>query len=288
MVLKGNLLFNGDFETGTTEGWEQEPFGKVCESNLIASDDAKYRGNYGGKIIANKDSASAYFAYNKVCSFEEYEAYLFIMYANKKADGFMTGILYGLDEKGNLIWDYGVGYNNEKDTWRAYNILLRQFGESTHFKIGLYDYIQNQGEFDYIDEVKLLPVRSIKSVTLAENRWFNDVTSNKTWYSVLGCIGRCKLVSIVKTSDVAGTDPTLDIDIYVHTFWMRAVYIRIQHNQIAGAGQDIIEVELPEASYISIDYTLGGTNPKFDIDHLLRIYPLADAGYSVGSSGTAL
>ena len=119
MGKKGNLLYNGDFETGTTEGWVGGAFGKLFEFDFYASDEAKYRGSYGGLMVAQCDFADGYLAYNKTCSFEEYEAYLFIMYANSVSGYYMTGRLYGLDDKGNLIEDFMLGYNTENNKWRG-------------------------------------------------------------------------------------------------------------------------------------------------------------------------
>ena len=109
MGMKGNLLLNGDFERGDTEGWVTGAFGKVFDFDFSASSEAKYRGNYGGLLYAPVDFADGYLAYNKTCSFEEYEAYLMIMYVNMVSGIYTNGVLYGLDDKGNLIKDFIIG-----------------------------------------------------------------------------------------------------------------------------------------------------------------------------------
>ena len=77
MALKGNLLYNGDFETGDTQGWNSNPFGLSDEHDFFASCPAAYRGNYGGTLFAGEDYAYLYLMYEKMFSFEEYEAYLY-------------------------------------------------------------------------------------------------------------------------------------------------------------------------------------------------------------------
>jgi len=273
MALKGNLLYNGDFETGTTEGWVTGAFGKVFEFDFSADAEAKYRGNYGGLLYAPVDWADGYLAYNKTCSFEEYEAYLMIMYV-KIVSGFYTaGKLYGLDDKGNLIEDFYLGYNAETGIWRRYIALLRGFRDITHFQIGLYAWCGSTGDKIYIDEAKLIPLRSIKGHEIAEYRYFNDVTANKTWYSVIGCVGRCKLRSIVRTSDVKGTSPTLDVELSLSLLDNTSTYYTLQHTQFTSAGFEEKTIDLPEVSIITVKYTLGGTDPSFDIYHHLRIEP---------------
>ena len=79
MVLKGNLLYNGDFERGSIDGWELAPYGLTSECQFTVSQDAKLRGNYGGYIKTTQTYGDAYIAYDKICSFEEYEGFLFIL-----------------------------------------------------------------------------------------------------------------------------------------------------------------------------------------------------------------
>jgi len=273
MALKGNLLYNGDFEAGDTQGWVNGAFGKLGECAFEASADAKYRGNYGGLLTAQSDFDESYIAYNKTCSFEEYEGYLFIMYL-KMIDGvYSVPKLYGLDDKGNLIDDFYLGFNNEKNIWRKAVALLRGFEDITHFQIGLWYYAFSAGDKLYFDEAKLIPLRSIKGHELAEYRYFDNVTANKTWYSVIGCIGKCKLRSIVRTADVSGTDPTLDVKLTISLFDNTSTTYTLQHTQFTGASVEEKTIDLPEVCVIKIEYTLGGTDPSFDIYHHLRIEP---------------
>ena len=273
MALKGNILYNGDFETGTTEGWVTGAFGKPFEYDFSVSSDAKYRGNYGGMLVAQEDLALGYLAYNKTASFEEYEAYLFIMYVNMLSGFYTQARLFGLDDKGNLIDDFILGYNTDTNEWRKFVILLRGFADITHFQIGMFAYGNTAGDKIYIDEAKLIPLRSVKGHTIAEYRRFDNLTANKTWYSCIGCIGKCKFRSIVKTQDVSGTSPTLDISIQISLLEITSSYYVLNHKQFTGEDFEEVSIDLPEASVITVKYTLGGTDPSFDIQHHLRIEP---------------
>jgi len=273
MALKGNLLYNGDFETGTTEEWETGAYGKPFDYTFSASPVAKYRGEYGGLLEAPVGLGEGYLSYDKVCSFEEYEGYLFIMYV-KMVSGYVSmGALYGLDDKTNLIEPFFFGYNVEENVWRRYVALLRGFRDITHFKVGMYaSYFGEQGKV-YLDEVKLIPLQSVKSHTISDYRSFTNVTTSKTWYPTIACIGRCKLRSVVRVENVSGSSPTLDIQISVVLFDSLLSAYTFNHTQFTDEGKEEIAVDLPEVCYLIIDYNVGGSNPSFDIQHHLRIEP---------------
>jgi len=274
MVLKGNLLFNGDFETGTTEGWDTQPFGKTQQYTLTASSEAKYRGNYGGKLHSETDLAIGYLAYNKTVSFEEYEAYLFILYTKMVRGYFNTAFLYGLDDKGNLIDDFFIGYNDEEGVWKKFIAILRGFGDITHFKVGGYFYGTFAPNTYYIDEAKLIPLRSVKGHVIAETLSFSNITADKKVYLGLACIGRCKIESIIKVYGVSGTNPTLKPYVFTGLFPDGATTLTIEHTTFTTEGRERKYYELPEVCFVELFYDVGGDNPSFDVKHYIRIIPL--------------
>ncbi len=273
MVKKGNLLYNGDFETGTTEGWICGAFGLGCLAPLSVTSDDVYRGNYAGRISASEANAFSYVAYDVTCSFEEYEAYLYIFYGKLGLGACSMGVLYGLDDNGNLIKTFALGYNKEKDVWIKYAALLRGFDDITHFQIGVLALGDSMGVGFLFDEAKLIPLKSIKSHTLADYKAFADVSSNMTWYSGLACIGNCRLRSIVRTSDVSGTDPSLTVKLYISLLDNVNTRYVLQHSTITGEETDEQIIDLPEVALIEVEYIIEGTSPSFDIFHHLRIEP---------------
>ena len=273
MGLKGNLLYNGDFETGTTEGWICGAFGRVCECSFEASEEAKLRGNYGGLLTSQADFGDAYLAYNKTCSFEEYEGYLFIMLTKMISGYVVCGQLWGLDDKGNLIDDFLFGYNNETGIWRTFVALLRGYKNITHFQVGLWYWAGSAGDKCYFDEVKLIPLKSIRGHEIKEYRFFDNVTANKKWYSVIACVGKCKLRTHLAVRNVSGTSPTLDTKITVAMFEGVSEAYKLTHSQFTSEDEEEKIIDLPECCFISIEYTLGGTDPSFDIYHTLTLEP---------------
>jgi len=273
MRRKGNLLYNGDFETGTTEGWEKGPYGLICQYELSAASEAKLRGKYGGMLFSSDYKPSAYIAYNKVCSFEEYEGYLFICpFKVVKGTTFM-GILYGLDDNKNYITQYPIGSLFGEKDWTSIKAILRGFGDITHFKIGCYTYGKSDGGKVYFDEVKLLPLRSLKGHVLANFYYNESITSYTRWDPMLTCIGRCRLESIITVNAVSGTSPTLDVVISTGLFEDWRTELKHSHPQFTDIGTDRLSVDLPEVCWITIHYYVGGTSPSFDVSHHIRLQP---------------
>jgi len=273
MVRKGNLLFNGDFETGTTEGWEKGPYGFTCNYEFSADSGAKLRGNYGGMLFSSDYKPSAYIAYNKVCSFEEYEGYLFICpFKVIKGTTFM-GILYGLDDNGNYITQYPIGSYFGEGDWTSVKAILRGFGDITHFKVGCYIYGKDDGGKVYIDEVKLIPLRSLKGHVLADFYNNTSISSLTRWRPMLICIGRCRLESIITVNDVSGTSPTLDVTISTGLFEDWRTELTHSHPQFTDIGTDRLSVDLPEVCWMIVTYSVGGADQSFDVSHHLRLQP---------------
>ena len=273
MALKGNLLFNGDFETGTTEGWISGPFGKICQYDLHASEWGAYKGDYGGYAVALQNGAVGYFGYDKVCSFEEYEGYLFMFYGKISSGFYLNGVLYGLDDKGNLIKDYTIGYITEMGEWKKVMALLRGYKDITHFKVGIELGGVNVGDVSIFDEVKLYPLKSIRSHILGETITISGLGTGRQVDVGLACFGSCVLRSILKTYNVEGTNPTLNTRIEVYIFDAPNTKIIRNHTEFTTEQFEEIDIDLPEISFIRIIYAVGGTDPSFDIEHNLRIEP---------------
>jgi len=274
MALKGNLLYNGDFETGTTEGWINGAFSKPGQLDFTVSAEAKYRGNYGGLLTATDFLQTSFLVYDKNFSFEEYEAFLYILPVKMIKGVCSRGVLYGLDDKGSLIEYYRLGFNNEEGNWKVLQALLRGFGRITHFEVGL---IAEGGDADskfYFDEVKLIPLRSIKGHALEEYVSLENLTTSVTKYAGIVTTGRGKLVSHVKVANVSGTSPTLDISLKIYTLRIQESAYSFEHTQFTDEGVEVKGVEVTDISIIEINYNVGGSSPSFNVYHQIRLIPL--------------
>jgi len=275
MALKGNLLLNGDFERGSTEGWQlwgDENLSSPSLFTLSASSEAKYRGSYGGKLYTEFAGAEGYLVYDKTCSFEECEAYLGIMYA-KMVEGFYHGpLVCCYDDKGNLMKTYILAISGEKDKWTKHVVLLRGISDITHFKIGHYFIVGAElPSTFYIDEVKLIPLKSIKGIVLYYFKHIENLTSNMLDYLPYSFFGRARVESMLHVDNVSGTDPRLDVTLTFSYLDYGGTRRYFPHATMTSVGLDRREEYFSQARDIRISYNVSGTDVSFDIYHHVTI-----------------
>ena len=286
MARKGNLLFNGDWETGTGVDWFIGEFGLDNDFVIEVTQEDKYQGNYGGKVTAIKDSATGYISYNKVCSFEEYEAYLLIGYIKMITTNKCQLYLYGLDDNGNYIDKYPIGFNSACGEWKRFSGILRGFGAITNFKVGFYIFASYEGAWAYFDNFKLLPLKSASSHRLIEEWKIDNLTSYYLTVLPAGVVGECRLESLLTVRGVSGSSPTLDTRIEVYYPPSYDHVEKINHSQFTNTGFERVSAYLVDGTYIWIIYNVGGSSPSFDITHQIRLIPLSSGLFS--QSGTVM
>ena len=267
------MLFNGDFETGTTEGWINGIGGLSGEMSFEAKEEAKYRGNYGGKLYAYEDEQHSYIGYDKFCSFEEYEAYLYLISCKIISGNLMYPILYGCDDKGNLLKTMPLGRVAFVGNWYTHQAILRGDGEVTHFKIGVYAYGQTTGNTFYFDEAKLIPLRSLKGHQLSWFEFIDDLTSDTVRLVPLACVGTAKVRSAVRTYFVSGTSPTLDISVMCVKIEEDICRYELSHTTFTESDFEELTIDVRNIAYIWVVYDVGGTDPQFDVYHFISLEP---------------
>ena len=180
MVLRGNLLFNGDFETGTTQGWEHGPYDFFAQCSFSASSEAKLFGNYGGLLEATADDQRSYIAHEKILPVEEYEGYLFISQYKLIGSGENEIYLWGLDDNSNYYYSFRIGKNLRGGEWRPGIYLLRGWYDVLNWRVGMYFHGVSAGAKLYIDDVKVIPLKSVKGVSLVGYQAYADASANIT------------------------------------------------------------------------------------------------------------
>ncbi|UYL65027.1 MAG: hypothetical protein QIT45_gp14 [Methanophagales virus PBV266] len=274
MALKGNLLYNGDFESGTTEGWEHGPYGYLAQCSFSASPEAKLFGNYGGLLEATADNQRSYIAHERILPIEEYEGYLFL--AQYKLIGSGENFIYafGLDDNRNKYYSFNLGRNLTGDKWLTACYLLRGWYDVLSWRVGMYFYGVLAGAKLYIDDVKVIPLKSIKSHVLMGYHATHGLSSNITYYLTTGCVGYCKVISHIRTVNVSGTNPTLDVKVKISPINTSAVMTTLEHPQITSDTNSIVSEEIYECGIVEVEYNIGGDNPSFDVYHQFRVIPL--------------
>jgi len=274
MVRKGNLLYNGDFEMGSLEGWEHGPYGLPHECDFAITVAQKYKGNYAGQIYSTQSFKQSFIAYNKVCSFEEYEAFLFIIYTYKFYGHFAQPVLYGLDDKGNLVNYYPLAWLTEDEKWVRQMVLLRQFGDITNFKVGYRFRTINPGDYCVIDEAKLFGYKSIKSLILEANMSQTNLDADLVYSFPIAVIGRCKLISYLNVTEINGTSPTMDVEFRISLVDDPEVIYKFSYDTITETGMYVLEKELSEVGQFNVVYDVEGSGRQFTFKHYIRLIPL--------------
>jgi len=274
MAVKGNLLYNGDFETGTTQGWNTEPEGLLTDFDLVIETNEILGGNYGGNYLSSVPNGMGWLCYEHLANFEEYDAYLLVFPTKIEKGSYMYSALFGYDDKEQLRGILYLGYNNAIGEWERGQAILRGFADITHFKVGAYFNGGSDGGQFYIDEVKLIPLKRATSHILAKDISLGSLTTTKVIYPPLACIGRCMFQSILRVTHVSGTDPQLQVTIYTGLVSQQLTTISFSHSVFSDIGMESKMVERGEIGWIMIRYEVSGTNPSFSLFHHLRIIPV--------------
>jgi len=275
LTRKGNLLRNGNFEFGTTEDWVLNPHGLgVGTSHFDVFEDGLYGSQYIGYLYVDGGNNEGYVMYDKMCDFEEYEAFLFNISIYRYGGRFAEGVLYGYEDNGNYIDYIPFGQVSETDKWVLLSAFLRGYNDMTHFKIGFRGLTYDNPAGFWVGGCKLLPLKSVKGMYIGEYIRKDDLSSDFDYYGRCACLGRCKFYSIVTVPQLSGTDVELTIRISLYTQdWLENVVI-LEHPVLTEPSSDILSIEMPEIAKYRIQYIFSGSSPIADIRHDIRIVPL--------------
>jgi len=193
-------------------------------------------------------------------------------------------VVYGLDDNGILLRIFYHTDILEKNDWIKFIGILRGIGEITHFKIGLFMFAFSAGCICYVDEFKLIPLRSIVSHNLIEEFSPPEITSDTQYYAKIFAFGNCRLRSSLKVDNVSGTDPTLDTSIDVFYNFSGSLYKVVKHSTFTDTGMEEICDNIGDACKLRVNYKVGGTDPSFTVLHRLALEPLGEVVEKAGGA----
>ena len=270
MVRKGNLLYNGSFETGDTEGWTIAPVNNVVNEATIDVDNSNQKsGNYCGKLIAG---GTGFYGkgYDKLFDFEEYAAYYFEMWAK---DGNTAGIYPFIeiyDDRMNIINHYYIGYW-AGTTYGLIRGLITNFGLGRWGRLFLGAYGMDANTYAYFDNVLLMPVNKLSEWSFVFYKPEEDITSDKYWYPGILIPRPAKIRSVVEIGTVSGTDPELDIELRINSPIEYKLVENTDHVTISSSGTYGISYDSQSFGIVGVKYDVSGTDPKFPVKHWLEI-----------------
>jgi len=274
MALKGNLLYNGDFGTGTTEEWIKGIFGLDGCWNWGITTDRVYRGNYALHIGANYKCVETFIGYDDSFSLEEYEAYLFTGYCYQDDPRTICPVVYFLRDDGGLERVYWAGVITDAGKWVRFIALIRAVGMYSRFTVGFYFKDVFQCNHFYIDEVALMPFRRIKGIIPTQEYTLSGVNNNRTYYLGLSAFGATKVRSSFMVTNVSGESPSLTPKLEMYYSPEFVIHKDLEHSTFTSKGFEEKTLEVGDAGYIHVSLTVGGSSPSFDIRHRIALEPL--------------
>jgi len=273
MVLRGNFLYNGDFETGDLTNWELGRFGLVSDIPASITTEDKYKGNYAVKFLSSTSYVGSHLISTQDISFEEYEAFLFKCMIKNVDLGWMYPTVYFEDDNGELLSYAYFGYIIGGGGWEECAVLLRRHGLADKFAVGIFAYSTDAGQYGYADWIKVMPIKSLKSCKINTVKSYTSKTSSFNDVLHIGCVGEFKLYSKLAVEGVSGSSPTLDVQVSGIDIDTSTEFTLIEHTQATDTMYEIKSVESVDIRYMLLRYTIGGTDPSFNFKHIISLMP---------------
>lgn len=270
MARKGNLIYNGDFETGTVEGWIHAPKWATYKKASIEVDSVNQRtGSYCGKVIAGGLGVYG-IGYDLLLDFEEYPAYYFVAYGKLGNMVQIYPFVEFYDEGKKVIYLLLLGFSrvNEYVRFAGY-ITNLGLGRYARFYIGGYGL--NAGDACYWDDISVTPVRDIRGISIEHHVGSKRYTGNASDYLNLFFPRPMIIRDLMLVSNTSGTSPTLDVSIQVYSPRALRVIEEKAFPQVTADGTYYLTFETSSFGFLGLNYKVGGTKPRFDVEHYLQI-----------------
>jgi len=270
MARKGNLIYNGDFETGTVEGWIYPPKWASYKKADIAVDSVNQRtGSYCGKVIAGGVGVYG-IGYDLLLDFEEYPAYYFVAYGKLGNMLQIYPFIEFYDEGKKVICPLLLGFSNTNDYVRFAGYITN-LGLGRFARIYISGYGLNAGDACYWDDISVVPVRDIRGISVEHHVGSKTYTADATDYLNLFFPRPMIIRDLMLVSNTSGTSPTLDMSIQLYSPRAQRVIEEKAFPQVTADGTYYLTFETSAFGFIGLHYKVGGTNPSFDVEHYLQI-----------------
>jgi len=206
MALKGNLCWNGDFETGTFEGWSDQ-FKGLPSPNLAVMDGEGIDGSYGLWITPSQTNEYEGFCYDMVFPFEERELY-FVEVQAKNMGASIRGQIEYLDAYKRVLGydEFGVALTGGWERMCA--LVARRFGAS-YFRVGFVFFASG----DYVAKLDNL---SVIGLTHSRDWVWSDYhsfsISGETyddWYCNVAIFVKHSYSWIIDVRNITGSSPSV-------------------------------------------------------------------------------
>ncbi len=279
-MRKGNLIRNGDFESGNLDNWEERFWGLGYYTSGFGVESGV--GYSSGKcmycdILTNRDY---YIGWDEVFDMEDVAGYIYGFYASPRmieVDLCPTIYYYNEFNDNELAHSF---YAHATSGWQPYQGFIRKMNEYSKISVGFMMDNASGNNRVRLDSFYLIPVYNISSVTFFRNWNRRAGEGNYYDYIWIFCVGLCK-VSL--TVHVYPHSTGLDSSVYVwlypltkdgHSIVTDHLYFTTIENAetMSWIGHDIAGVRL---------WTdINDSNSDYTVDYYLNIQPIGSGSGS--------
>jgi len=205
MALKGNLCWNGDLETGTTEEWSNK-YWSYDNPPMMVMDGAGIDGGYALYIPIFTAGIHYGVCYDKVFPFEERELYFVEVYG-KVVDATIKPVIQFLDGKKRPLGELMFGTIFWNDEWeRMCALVARRFGAS-YFRVGFLLHTATQGEV-YLDNLSVVGLTHSRDWVCGKYHRFSlSGEGYDDWYCNIAVFVRHCYSWLVHVRELSGSSP---------------------------------------------------------------------------------
>ncbi|MHC1567526.1 MAG: hypothetical protein ACXQTD_07440 [Candidatus Syntropharchaeia archaeon] len=269
MTKKGNLIENGDFEAGNTDGWTEAPKSGYNTATIEVDSSNQKSGSYCGKVVAG---GSGYYAigYEKLFDFEEYPGYYFQIWGNRHSAYGIYPYIETYGEKEEYIDYYQLG-SYVGNGYQLFRGVIPNLGYTRWWRLFLRVYAMSADTAGLFDDIAVIPISRIEDWSLELYKDLGTITSNKSWQPYVLIPRSAKIRAFAAVTGTSGTSPTLDITMKLAEPKGLRVIEEKAFSQITGDGDYFQSWETFGFGFLSVSFTVGGSNPSFDVDMYLEV-----------------
>jgi len=274
MILSGNLIKNGDFESGSIEGWAQRPHG--LGNNFITFEIDDNHGINGSKCLKLQTgyNVDCYYIYDSYFDMEDYDALVYTQYMKcSYSDDIFKHVVYYYDDTQRLIKHLDIDaftYTNYKPQGGfirvKYNSSIVRIGGMCEGSVAYATY--------YLDNVSLRQVNNQEKFSYIEDLYTVCSTSTHTDYIHFFVVGAC---DISVNIDVYSENFEFDsgFNYYLNMVSLNGRTYRLFYDQFVRQGDfKHIQIRTADIAYLYIRYEQFGTLCDYHIKNNVIIKPI--------------
>ncbi len=272
-MRKGNLIRNGDFESGTLDGWEERFWG--LGYYLTEFEVESGIGYSSGKCMACDILSTRYYyvGWDEIFDMEDVAGYIYGFYVSPRmieADVCPTIYYYNEFNDHELAHSF---YAHATSGWKPFQGFIRKMNEYSKVSVG-FKIVNGTGDNRVrLDSFYLIPVQNINEVSFFKSWSRREGAGEYEDDIYIFCVGQCKIYFTAHVyPHSVGVDS--EVDIYVrpltkdgHKTYNNPIHWTTSENTYIRSymGHDI--------SGVNIYTKIEDDNSDYEIDYYLSIQP---------------